>query len=711
MAKKLRDITPNQKSQKIDLSFGAQKHKKTVKLKKDKHSLYKSRTPITQVKDLSGIKEKHYLYFKGEKHNAPKFLGNLLKIAVIGFLIILAINLANIYNIGKKLEENVSTEAYAGYSYLVDAGKSTTKIEFDNAVLAFDNAIKNFSQAQVELWFISTDKSFYSNRNDLGKVINSLLNAGKHFAVAGNNFLDALEEFNKIPLYFVAKNRNEYSSPSITDTLKFGLKKTQLSIEEISKASALILEIDEAKLPPEIKARVKFAKEKIQEVQSVLKATSEHFPAILKLLGDLKPHRYLIILQNNNEIRPTGGFIGSYALLDIEDGYIKNLKVEDVYDIDNAYKEFIQPPDELKDYIPDWRFRDANYSPDFPVSAAKLRWFLEREGGPVVDTVIAINQGLLRDMLEITGPVQVGDFGKLNSENYNVLLSYVIEGKIWGAEDPKHILKVFIPAFKEEILKEKNIGKVGSKLFKALKQKHIMLYSNDSEVQELFDAFEISGRVHQQEDNEDYLSVIHSSVGWNKSDQFIEEEILHETLVNLDGSITNEVTIKRKHNWSGKILEYWKNMIAPYGFTEISDHMIEILGRGENKVLTRIYVPADSILLESNGADVSTKYDKDLKKTYFFTTMKTKPGSASVLKIKYLLPFDLNFKENPDAYKIFIDKQPGSRGSVLTKTFENHPQLNRLSSYPDNLRTNGKGTLIYATNLVYDRYFATALSK
>ncbi len=712
MPKKLRDLKLDPKSEKIDISFSAKKKGTRKRISKEKNLLYKQTSPIKQIKDLSGKRKENFFFFKGDRHTPPKFLGSVLRVLAVGFVIILFINLANIYNLSKKLEKDISSEAYEGYSHLIDAGKNATKVEFENAVVSFDNALKNFSDAQAQLWFITTDKSFYSQKNDLSFVVNSLLNAGKHFATAGNDFLDALEEFNKIPLYFVAKNNLSSSKPpSITETLKFGLDKTELAIKEISQASGLVSQINSDKLPEEISARVKFAREKILEVSEVLNATSKHFPAILKLLGDVTPHRYLIILQNNNEIRATGGFIGSYVLLDINDGYIENLKIEDVYDIDDAYHGIIEPPDDLKRYINNWRFRDANYSPDFAISASKLRWMLQKEGGPTVDTVIAINQGLLKDMLEITGPVQVGNFGKLNAENYNLLLSYVIEGKVWGPEDPKHLLKVFIPAFKEAILKEENLSKVGSKIYKAIQQDHIMMYSNDEDIQSLFNTFGISGKVHETLDNEDYLSVIHTSVGWNKSDQFMEEKILHETFVNLDGSVTNEVTIKRIHNWSNKTLQYWKGILKEYGFQEISEEMVNVLGRGKNKVLTRIYVPSGSILLESNGADVETKYDKDIKKTYFFTTIETLPEDSSELRIKYTLPFNINTNDEAGTYKIFVDKQPGSRGSVLTKTFSTHPDIKKLSMYPQSIRVNGNGTAIYATNLVYDRYFAAALSK
>jgi Protein of unknown function (DUF4012) len=709
MVKNLKDIKVDPSHKNIDLKGKVSKKKKPIE--KTGNSIYKSDSPITEVKDLHSGKKQNYIYIRGKKFNPPKYLGNLIRVAFAGFLIILVINVVNVYVIGKAIERDISDNAYEGYSYILDAGKSATQIQFDNALASFDKAIANFEEAEGDLWFINTDYTFYGQDTNVGQAVNAMLEGGKYFSFAGKYFLEAVEEFNKIPLYFVTKNDpDQKEPPSITDTLKLGLEKTDLAIEQINLASEQILTIEESTLPPELRARVTLAKEKIEEISSTLTATSEYFPAILKLLGDRYPHRYLILFQNNNEIRPSGGFIGSYAIMDINEGYIEKLETYDVYDIDGSYGGIIEPPEEFKSWTQNWRFRNSNYSPDFPTSAIKARWFLEKEGGPTVDTVIAINQGLLTDMLEITGPVEVGDFGALDSINYNLLLSYVIEGKVWGEENPKHLLKMFVPEFKKAILKEENLSKVSSKLYKAIQQKHIMMYSSDEEIQGLFESAGLDGAVHVSEPDEDYLSVIHISTGGTKSEQFIEEVIHHNTEIDADGKMINEVTVDRSHLWTDEVYFMWKKILGEYGFDEMPDHIIDILGRGENKVSTRIYVPEGSVLLETNGSDVQTMYDKDLNKTYFFMEMNTKAGETSSIWIKYSLPFSLEF-EPVGTYKLIIEKQPGSRGSIFTKTLNKAEEIYNLSVYPEDATLTSDGNVTYATTLVYDKYFSALWGK
>lgn len=716
MRKPLRDIT-TEKNEEINLktkrlsSFLSDKFKL---FRKPKASIYKTKTPIRPVQDLAGKVPGNYQYFKGKNFKPPRFLGNLLRMAAGGFIILLIVNAVNVYTTGKKLQSKLENEASEGYSFLVDAGKSATKTQFDSAFVAFNKAIANFTEAESDLWFITSDKSFYAGDAGLEGAVQALFEGGKYFSIAGRYFVEAIEEFNKIPLYFVSKNQpTDTEKPSISEVIEKGLNKTNLAITQISIANEKLSKVDESTLPPEIAQRITFAKEKTEEISAVLTTVADHFPALLKLIGNDKPHRYLILLQNNNEIRPTGGFIGSYAIVDVKDGLIGNLETQDVYDIDGAYKPLIEPPEELKSFTQNWRFRDSNYSPDFAVSAAKAKWFLETEGGPKVDTIIAINQGLLQDMLDITGPVQVGSFGALTSENYNLLLTFVIEGKIWGAEDPKHILKVFVPAFKDAILKQENLGKVGSKIYKAIQQKHIMFYSPDPEIQALFDSFGLSGRVQKTDGEEDYLSVINSSTGGTKSDQFIEENILHDTYVQEDGRVIDEITIKRTHQWDDQIYFQWKKILQDYGFTYMSDHIVDIIGRGHNVVNMRVYVPKGATLLAAskNGLQtaIPTKYDSDLDKTYFFAQIETLAGMTTELKIKYELPYVLSLNSAPGTYKLTVQKQPGSQGSIFNKTFHTDPSITTLNFYPTDSREDVDSSLLYATNLVYDRYFAAVV--
>lgn len=711
MQKRLTDIKKGSSLQEeIDLQF----RKKNEKLMFP-NNLYKKKKTVTKLDDLTGeVPKDRFLYVKGKKFHPPKFLGNLVKIGILGFLILFLINTVNVYYTGLKLQKEIAKEATQGYSYLVGGGKNIAKIQFEEANKAFDEAGKNFSEAEKRLWFVNNDKTFYGNDVGAGESMDNLLKGGKNFAQAGTYFNEAMEELNKIPLYFISVNKavaeagsgaNITSKPSITGALKKGLEKVKLAADEISQASEKLQNVNVNSLPMDVAARVEFAQKQVSEIADMLITMDKNFPAVLKLLGDENPHKYLILLQNNSETRPTGGFIGSYILVDIKNGYIEDLQVHDVYDLQEKDLK-ITPPEFLKNFTQYWYFRDSNFSSDFPTSAEKVAWFLEHSGGPKVDTVIAINQGLLKGLLEITGPVQVGNFGLLDSENYEFLLSYIIEGKIWGEEDPKHILKIFIPEFKNQLLKEEYLGKISSKLYRAVQQKHIMMWSKDEDVESLFDNVGLSGRMAQTKENEDYLSVVNFSTGGSKSDKFVEENITHETTINRSGELIDKITIIRKHQWTDEIYNGWKKELEKYGLSKMDDKLIDILGRGPNKVIMRIYVPEGSTFIEANKRSVEVKTDTKLHKTYFLTEMGMTAGKSDELKIKYKLPFKMKF--GPIAtYKLITEKQPGSVGSIFTKLVHVEENIVNAGLYPTDAKLDEEGGAIYATNLVYDRTFSS----
>jgi len=688
----------------------------------------KKKEVSTEINDIYGTSDKKKsAAFLREKRETKgyKLISNFLKILIFGFFILLIINGVNIYVRGSHTLTSVKDKAFEGYGLLMQGSKSTTKVEFQTAKAEFERAYEYFNSAKKELWFLLEDETIYAKKSSVGIQAKSLLNSGKFFAEAGEYFSDALEELNKIPVYFIAKNQTEEDAmqhiqnpeDSITDILKRGTGKASQALISIMAARDELKLIDQTILPEETRVKLIFVKEKIDAIVDSLNSVEKSFPAILKLLGDEKPHRYLILLQNNAEIRPAGGFIGSYILLDIDQGVITNMTVNDVYHLDDKFNEFVEPPEFLLPVMSTIEFRDSNYSPDFVFAGKRTAYMLEKEGGPAVDTVIAVNQSLLKEFLEITGPLQVGQLPeKMTAENYLPVLTYIIEGKIWGREDPKHVLKVMVPEFKKTIMKTSNASQIMNVIYKAIQQKLILAYSKDAMVEALFDDFGISGRVKKTAEKEDYLSVINYSIGGNKTEPFIEEKITHQSMIQNDGSIINEVTIVRTHlfdrSYQAKWNQYWESF--GFDYRNVPGYVVDILGRGTNKMLTRVFVPEKSSLMEVIGAkqeDVKIGFDNETGKAYFAFTISVAPGNSSSITLKYKLPFKLD--PSPiDTYSLIAQKQPGSLSSIITKTIKFQDEDVKIYNfYPDLGRISDENKIIFATNLAYDRDFSAVIGK
>jgi len=124
-------------------------------------------------------------------------------------------------------------------------------------------------------------------------------------------------------------------------------------------------------LPNDIQDEVISLKEKLPLVEKMLFQAENYSQAFLKILGHDNPKQYLLIFQNNSEIRSTGGFIGTYGLLTIDQGAIKSLFVDGIFNVDGQLHEKIIPPRPIQKISTAWSMHDANWFADFPTSAQK----------------------------------------------------------------------------------------------------------------------------------------------------------------------------------------------------------------------------------------------------------------------------------------------------------------------------------------------------
>jgi len=128
------------------------------------------------------------------------------------------------------------------------------------------------------------------------------------------------------------------------------------------------------------------------------------------LLGYNGPRKYLFLFQNNHEIRATGGFIGSYGVLNVHNGNVKELFVDGIFNPDGQLSVRVVPPKPIQKISTNWSTHDANWFPNFPTSAEKIAWFYEKTGGPTVDGIITLTPTVMEKLLEITGPIEMLEY-------------------------------------------------------------------------------------------------------------------------------------------------------------------------------------------------------------------------------------------------------------------------------------------------------------
>ncbi|HRY59842.1 MAG TPA: DUF4012 domain-containing protein [Patescibacteria group bacterium] len=384
------------------------------------------------------------------------------------------------------------------------------------------------------------------------------------------------------------------------------------------------------------------------------------------LLGEDYDRKYLILFQNNTELRPTGGFIGTYGIITVRDAKIKKIYIDSIYNADGQQTKNFTPPEPLSKMDPGHYMRNANWDPDFLTSASDIINMYETEGGFTPDGVIAIDTKPFLDLLAITGPIKISKYNTLiDKDNFLAVTQYKTSID-YNPQDgnPKKFLGEFAPLFLDKIfsIEKNNKGKITKILLDNIKEKHIQFYSPNTDIQSIFSSIDIDGAIKNSDS--DYFAYINANIGGQKTNGLIEEVINHQVNISNDGKITHKVTLTRKHNgtydWPSGINYSYVRFYLPQG-----SKVIDIKNFEKNDSIKRDG-KTGMIYLEERSSEYLGKAEiKDLDisiehgKTVVGAWQRIKPGEEVVSEIFYELPRLPGMKKPSQDYSILIQKQAG----------------------------------------------------
>jgi len=379
--------------------------------------------------------------------------------------------------------------------------------------------------------------------------------------------------------------------------------------------------------------------------------------AKLDLFKMFSQGKYLVLFQNNAEMRPSGGFIGSFAIVEFSNYQIKKIDFNsNIYKLDKAYTadHIVPPPVPLDETTGGrWAMRDANFAVSFPEAAEKVEWFYNQETGESVDGVFVLNASVLKDYLQMTGPVTLTDPNTtISADNIFTELTQQIEKEYYtNAEnqqinEPKSILKNMMP----EILKRaqgQNKIELGKFLLNQIETKQILFYVNNTNIEEAILAKNWGGKV--QDFKGDYLQINVANIDGAKSSLNVAQKVDYQ-VENQQGLLFGDLTVTRTHGGTG----IWPD--------------------GKNRSWIKVLVPQGSILKQAtlDGLDLMNKMEKgeEAGRDYFATWVSVAPSTSTVLHLNYLLPLA------QDNYQLLVQKQSGSLGDELKAIFEDRVLYN-----------------------------------
>ena len=408
---------------------------------------------------------------------------------------------------------------------------------------------------------------------------------------------------------------------------------------------------------------------KLTDLISFASSTIDVWPQVLGFNGE---KTYLVLLQNNMELRPGGGFIGSFAILNINKGKVKNFKILDVYDADGQLKGHVEPPFAIRRYLPSvhWYLRDSNFDVDFSKSALASAVFLNTEMRQRVDGVIGVDLSFVKNLLSAIGPVKVVDYNEIvTADNLFAVTNARVEKNFFpGSTQKKDFLRSLYNSINLKLSEEKNISylNVLDSLTKSLYEKHIIFAFNDVSLQSLFSvngfgSTLIDSRKNDKTTVNDFIGINEANLSANKINYFITRSFSQNSTIANDGSITQSVKVSLKNNAS-KLLGkngFYKNylrVIVPLGSTITG---IKIDGRQQSIVdpIKDPIVYEKKNFVPPTGLEVE-KVDQNGKTIYGFLVTV----DAEILKtieIDYKLTQKLDLTKASFLYSLKIFKQPG----------------------------------------------------
>ncbi len=385
----------------------------------------------------------------------------------------------------------------------------------------------------------------------------------------------------------------------------------------------------------------------------------------MQLAGFKEPRTYLILLQNSNELRPTGGFIGSVAIASFADGRMTDLAVQDVYTFDGQLKGHVEPPPPVRELLGQehWYLRDSNWDPDFAVSAARAAWFYQKETGSSVDGVLAINSPFIVEILKATGPIDLPDYNdRITADNfYGKSLYYTQNDFFPGSTQKKDFLGTLARSLITKITTSRmtNMTALFRAVTRALAGHDLLMMFGSQELQSVIAHYGWAGRVlsttgcigtDSTSCSFDPLVIVEANVGINKVNYFITRTLDRLVTINPNGSTSETATVTIK-NTSGQdrglsYRTYLRFLLPPdVAVSGVRFDGVAVATRKDTTkapnfpYLERTDLTADSYVL-GIGADIP-------------------PGSEKQISIVYTRDNVVHFSDSGAVVDLFTQKQPG----------------------------------------------------
>lgn len=523
----------------------------------------------------------------------------------------------------------------------------------------------------------------------LALIPDTIINIEENSIYALNDAIASIENSKQLILLIlkIDKTHNEKNEATVRIQL------LQQSAHNLTKRLAFL----EQKLNYAIDPIPKIQK-KIQDILRALRSIEIFLSHADLLLGKNGARKYLLLFENNMELRAGGGFIGSFGIVSFDSYTLQSLEVKDVYEADGQLKVHIEPPEAIATYLhqPHWFLRDSNFSPDFQENFEKAEDFLKKElnlanfnGG------IALTTTALNTIIGAFGSVYIPDYqDTVTKDNFYIKAQTYTEKNFFPGSTQK---KNFLSSLTRSLmlsLDRVSLKDLAEAIRQSLDDKQIVLYMKDEVFKNNTDNLHWNGKliVPQCANNlspciNDNIFVVDANLGVNKANFFISRLIAIKVKIEKDGVINNILSVSYKNDSPG-----------------------EVFPGGTYKNYFQVYLPQDITVREitKNGTLVK-RYET--RATDHFTILafyfEIPPQKTAHIKILYRLAQTI--QKGTQKYQLVIQKQIGAINNDVHFELQTPNAISIISKNFPALAKERR--LVYNTTLSSDKIFIIELIK
>ncbi len=488
-----------------------------------------------------------------------------------------------------------------------------------------------------------------------------MLDAAQYLTQAANNILAGT----KPAVFFLTKGEQEESVATqissgerVVELLGLGRGRFDTATAQLDSAQAIIDGLSMQHVSPDLVVTVDGLRRYLDQLRDIDQMLINSPDLLTAALGLNDTQTYLVLAQNSDELRPSGGYISTYGWMTVRNGRIVN------YDYYPSTATSPHPPalDLASEVaVPSWwrsvsssiyAAWDGSWYADFPSTAAMAAWYYDNGDNPQspVDGVIAIDLEGFEYILKGLGSVTVEDYGiEVSSDNFREKI-YAIRAN--HSDDLNH--KQFLAALYRQILKDWQSAdqdamiELRGSLLQALQEKHVMIYFTDQNLDTALDVLGWSGQQKPGVQN-DYLMVADANLG-NKANRSVIRQLTYDVEILPDGALKSRLAVA--YDYSARVAENDPAVGPQHGSLNYNS-------------LLQVFVPANSQLVDTNNLDTEPTVAPTDTHTIFVSRIGIDYNQSARYQFFYNSP-DLIEQLGPyRRYKLVLQKQPGMLGEFV----------------------------------------------